>query len=214
MNGLRLIEHGQSEHQVTGMLGGWHDLPLTALGRTQAARVAERLAAKNLPRDTVIYSSDLSRASETASIIAGALGFEVRLKPGLREINNGKATGFSIQDGDAIRRPRTEPIAEWVAYEGAESWRDMVRRVFACMDRIDSDAPKGAGDESDDSARPIIVGHGGSLGAIVRWWLGPSVESSRMWEFWFDNCSYSVLTLNSFGERQVAQLNDSSHLAG
>lgn len=203
IRGATLIRHGQGEHQVTGMLGGWHDLPLTAVGRAQAGRVADRLATKNLPDDVVIFSSDLRRASETASIVADRLGLELRLEPGLRELNNGRATGMTVAQAESIALPRTEPIADWVPYEGAESWHDMVRRVFACMDRI----------QSSGASQPILVGHGGSLSAVVRWWLGPSWSSSRMWEFWFDDASYSSLLVNHFGERQVGRLNDSSHLA-
>lgn len=201
--GAILIQHGQGEHQVTGMLGGWHDLPLTTLGRTQAARAAERLAGKELPEDVVMFSSDLKRASETASIIASRLGLELRLDARLRELNNGVATGLSLEEADAIRRPQTEPIAEWVPYDGAESWHAMTRRVFAAMDRIATAA-----------SFAIVVGHGGSLCGAVRWWLGPSWESSRMWEFWFENTSFTTLNTNAFGQRQVGRLNDASHLAG
>jgi broad specificity phosphatase PhoE len=35
MRELLLVRHGESEHLVRGISGGWTDLPLTALGRRQ-----------------------------------------------------------------------------------------------------------------------------------------------------------------------------------
>ena len=64
--GCVLWRHGRTEWNVDGRFQGQLDPPLDAAGRAQAARAAPHLAAGLLPADTVVVSSDLSRAAETA----------------------------------------------------------------------------------------------------------------------------------------------------
>jgi probable phosphoglycerate mutase len=87
---LYLVRHGQYARDDT--LPGDPDGSLTALGREQAALVAERLAA--LPV-AAIHHSDLRRATETAAIIATRLpGATLRPSPLLRERVPAIPTGF------------------------------------------------------------------------------------------------------------------------
>ena len=62
---IYLIRHGQSEGNVRNLWYGITDLPLTDLGRAQAAQVGEKL--RDVPL-AAAYISPLSRASETADI--------------------------------------------------------------------------------------------------------------------------------------------------
>ena len=64
---LCLVRHGQSTWNAERRIQGQLDPPLSELGRAQANRVAERLARE---RWDVLYSSDLSRARQTAEAIA------------------------------------------------------------------------------------------------------------------------------------------------
>ncbi|MQC83254.1 MAG: histidine phosphatase family protein [Chloroflexi bacterium] len=89
---LVFIRHGQAVRNATGVIGGWRDYPLTDLGRDQARRAAVRLAATRV--DT-IYASNLSRASETARIIAAASNIEVVENAALRERSWGDAEGLT-----------------------------------------------------------------------------------------------------------------------
>jgi probable phosphoglycerate mutase len=41
---LSLVTHAQSQHHVQGVVGGWHDTPLTDLGHARLDDLAERLA--------------------------------------------------------------------------------------------------------------------------------------------------------------------------
>jgi glucosyl-3-phosphoglycerate phosphatase len=88
-NRYHIMRHGQSKANVLGIIVSCRendrdgDYGLTELGRKQALAAA---SASGLPRDTVIYSSDFSRARETAEIVRARLGApEVRLAPALRE---------------------------------------------------------------------------------------------------------------------------------
>jgi glucosyl-3-phosphoglycerate phosphatase len=88
-NRYSVMRHGESKANVAGVIvssidrdrGG--DFGLSELGREQS-RVAAR--GSGLPADTVICSSDFSRARETAEIVRGCLGTpEVIVAPELRE---------------------------------------------------------------------------------------------------------------------------------
>jgi broad specificity phosphatase PhoE len=83
-----LIRHGEAEHLLTGLVGGWTDTKLTEVGKQQARCTGERLSQliKNTPFN--FYASDLSRAKVTAEIIGDVLGKKPALVNELRELNN------------------------------------------------------------------------------------------------------------------------------
>src|SRR5688572_6765371 len=73
---ITLLRHGQTSWNVIGRWQGHGAVPLNEAGRRQAEVVGEYLAEVNFEVD-YIYSSDLSRAAETAQIIARHLNMEV-----------------------------------------------------------------------------------------------------------------------------------------
>jgi broad specificity phosphatase PhoE len=112
MQRLVLWRHGRTEWNAAGRFQGQLDPPLDAEGRTQAVRVAPHLAA-GLPADgTVVVSSDLSRAAETAAALTAFLGVPLRLDPRLREHGMGCWEGLT-RDEVAERYP--EQFADWIA---------------------------------------------------------------------------------------------------
>ncbi len=86
MTTFHLVRHGQADYDLAEsrrLIGGMRDLvPLTELGRGQAAQAAERLAA--LPLQTII-SSPMTRAMETAQIISLRLRLPVTVEFDLHE---------------------------------------------------------------------------------------------------------------------------------
>lgn len=64
---LILLRHGQSEWNEKNLFTGWVDVPLTELGRTEARRAGELLAASGLLPD-VLYTSLQKRAIHTANM--------------------------------------------------------------------------------------------------------------------------------------------------
>ena len=87
MTTLYLVRHGQSESNEQGICTGQADFPLTELGRKQARKAAEYLANERID---AAYASNLSRALETAEIIALPHGIAVVPVPELREMNCGE----------------------------------------------------------------------------------------------------------------------------
>jgi probable phosphoglycerate mutase len=112
---LLLVRHGRSADVVPGSAGS-DDAPLSTEGREQAQALARRLAPKEL---AAVYSSDLRRASDTATELAAPHGLQVIAVPGLREVSLG-----DWERGDYRRRAAVRDPA-WLAHARAGRW-DMV----------------------------------------------------------------------------------------
>ena len=139
---IYLIRHGQSEGNVRNLWYGITDLPLTDLGRQQAAQVGEKL--RDVPL-AAAYISPLSRASETADIALRGRD-EVRrvIVPDLREQNMGRLEPMSVAD---IRREMPEYLDalmhDWVhtpPVEGEPYDTGMAPRVARALDALDQRA--------------------------------------------------------------------------
>jgi 2,3-bisphosphoglycerate-dependent phosphoglycerate mutase len=70
---LILIRHGQSRWNAENRFTGWVDVPLTDLGRQEARRAGERLAAEGVQVD-VAFTSELRRARDTGRTVLDVLG--------------------------------------------------------------------------------------------------------------------------------------------
>lgn len=109
--------------------GAESDVGLGARGHRQAAEVAARLAPA---RPSALYCSAMRRAVETARPIGRACGLEPVAVPALHERRMGGLSGAGRDEGWATYE-RTRRL--WMAgdldatHEGAESYRDLRRRV-------------------------------------------------------------------------------------
>ena len=135
-----LVRHGQSEGNLVPTFQGHIDTPLTSLGRLQAEAAARRLAGE--PID-VLYSSDLSRARQTAEIISQATGLKPLPAPQWREIDMGKWQGLTWEEIEA-RFP--EECEAWRAQidiprGGGESYQDLRQRGLSALQKIVSEHP-------------------------------------------------------------------------
>src|SRR5690242_8781601 len=99
---LYLVRHGETATNRARLIQGWNREPLNALGRWQAERAGARLARAGL---RALYASPLDRARETAAIIGRAVGLEVVLAEGLREMNTGSVSGLHSAQF-MLRHPR------------------------------------------------------------------------------------------------------------
>src|SRR5262245_22942717 len=98
-----LIRHGETEWNLGGRWQGHTDIPLNAIGRTQAQRMAERMRRERLYLDA-IYSSDLLRAWETAQVLGAALDLAPQPLQPLREIDVGAWSGMTRPEVLAYNR--------------------------------------------------------------------------------------------------------------
>jgi broad specificity phosphatase PhoE len=78
---LYFVRHGETDWNRERRLQGQHDIPLNALGRTQAVRcgvlMKELLAKTGVPAPDYDYvSSPLGRARETMELMRGSMGLD------------------------------------------------------------------------------------------------------------------------------------------
>lgn len=193
------MRHGQSEHHVSDLTGGWTDDSLTELGRLQSARVAARLKREIADIPYRVYCSDLQRAVQTAEVIGGEIGVTPKPMVELREFNNGVAAGKRKDEAKEHESELTDPALDWRPCPEGETWREFYLRVCACMERL-----------TRREKALILVTHWGTIVNIVAWWLQLDVLS----RFSFDAspAGLSVLRLNRWGEPTVERLNDTAHL--
>ena len=165
MTELWLVRHGQTDWNVSGRYQGHTDIPLNAAGLAQAHALAALLADKSNghqpPTFSAIYSSDLSRAYQTAQILAQALGLTVQKHPGLREVGLGDWEG---QTRDIVHASYPEVVLAREANKldvpppGGETNRQAARRVAAVANEIAHACPAG---------RVLVVSHGITVAALI-----------------------------------------------
>jgi broad specificity phosphatase PhoE len=150
-----LARHGESDWNVEKRFQGHSDRPLTERGRKQAHALADLVGAEKID---AVYTSPLSRARETAEIVAARAGLEAVALPELREVDTGSWSGLSRADVEA-RFP--EGFARWRSggsgWENGESYDEMAERVIGALRTIAEDHPDG---------RVLVISHGGPIRAI------------------------------------------------
>src|SRR4029453_10563061 len=95
---LFLIRHGQSAGNAEGRFGGHGPTPLSALGLRQAEITAKVLAKEGI---SVIYSSDLDRAVQTAECLGRLLDIPVTTTKAFRERHVGVLEGLTFDESKA-----------------------------------------------------------------------------------------------------------------
>jgi glucosyl-3-phosphoglycerate phosphatase len=186
---LVLWRHGQTTYNAERRFQGQNDVPLNDVGREQARRAAPYLAAM---KPTAIFSSDLSRAAETAAVLARLTGLTVQLDKDLRERGGGSWEG---KTADEIRAQFPEAFANWAPADG-ETASAVADRASAAMERIADSLP------GDSLA--VVVSHGGALGFGSARLLGIPDDLRALGPF--GNCCWSVLS-RRFGRWRLLEHN-------
>jgi probable phosphoglycerate mutase len=188
---------------VSDLTGGWTNTALTENGKTQAKAVAKRLYEELNEQKLNLYCSDLNRAIQTAVPIANILGLEPSYHIELRERNNGKAAGLTVDQAKAyFNEPPPTLELDYLPYQGGETWRQFNSRVSNFMESLYP--------ALEDSS--IFVCHGGTIHMIVSWWLGLDPETMNRVFFDSDPTCVTILHEAYVRNRIVERLNDTSHL--
>lgn len=156
-----LIRHGQSEWNALGRWQGQADPQLSDLGRAQA-----RAAARSLGALDAVWASDLLRAAETATIIAGELGVgPVVVDPDFRERDAGEWSGLTRAEIDVRYPGYLEPPSDEHSAFGGAQWQprrppgwepddQLLERALRGLRRIARELPGG---------EVLVVTHGGLI---------------------------------------------------
>jgi broad specificity phosphatase PhoE len=205
---LYLVRHGVTLWNKEMRFQGQTDIPLDEEGREQARRIAARLARVSLP-PSVVWSSDLGRARETAEAIAAPHKLTVHTTPLLRETHLGDWEGLTRADIEA--RGEGERLAGYVRDShqnrppGGETLESAWERMNQAVAMLRETHP--------DATSAVIVGHGGSLRALLCDALDAPITSMR--RLWLANASLSIIEEHDgvAGRiKRVTLLNDVSHL--
>jgi probable phosphoglycerate mutase len=160
---LWLIRHGETAWNTQRRFQDHTDIPLNATGRQQADRLAHRLAEQHRTQPfAALYSSDLSRAHDTALATGRATGLTVQPDPALRERHYGVLSTLTPEE---MAEKHPEHFAQWQARNpdhvlpGGESLLAFSERILA---RLRAIAARHAGQHV------LIVAHGGVLDCAYR----------------------------------------------
>lgn len=198
---LILLRHGETEQSLERRFSGRTDLPLTDLGRAQAAAAAKRIA--GVEPITAIVSSPLLRAKQTAHAVGAALGLEVQIDDRLREIDFGAWEGMTFAEA---RHNGGESFKQWardstIAPPGGESQSECLERVSAARRDIVHNQP---------GSRVLIVTHMTPVKMLLAEVFG-SIEVTRRINLDLASISRVDYPLEE-GRSVVKLVNDISHL--
>ena len=204
MESTRLIavRHGETAWNVDTRIQGQLDIPLNAKGRWQARRAGQALADEAID---AIYSSDLSRAWETAQAIAQPHALAVAPETRLRERGFGQFEGRTFREieaqlPDQAQRWRTRDPE--FAPPGGESLLDLRTRVTQAVNEIAARHP---------GQLVVLVAHGGVMDVIYRAATRQAVQAPRTWQL--GNAAINRLLWSPQGLTLVGW-GDDSHLNG
>jgi probable phosphoglycerate mutase len=200
---LFLVRHGATAATEEDRFSGSSGAELSDQGRWQAARLGERLAQQNI---SAVYASPLSRALETARIVAGHCRLEPVVRDGLREIGHGHWEGMKRE---VVERQFASEYAAWeadpftFAPEGGESGVAVLARALPVIREIVTAHPGG---------QSLVVSHKATLRLVLSSLLAFDPRGYR------DRLDQSPACLNvvDFRDPVRARLmlfNDTSHYA-
>ena len=185
---LYLARHGETEWNRIGRWQGATDIPLSDVGRAQARLLADRLRDRRIAR---VHASQLSRALETAQIIAAQLGAPApTADPRLRERGYGAFEGLTREEC-AERFP-----GAWELYladrravpPGAEPQAEVTERITAAMTEIATLAGGQSGSEAI-----LVVSHGGAIRSFIHATIGlvpPPLENGAVFQLRFEGGAF------------------------
>lgn len=152
---ILLLRHGESLGNSMKIMTGQTDIALSDRGRLQAAAAAEFISELGIE---VIYSSDLSRAYETACAVAHLCGLPVIKSSELREVYYGDFEGASMLDlrereGEAFSRYWTSDFGVY-HFPGGENTAEAGERFYRECERIA---------KANEGRRILVAAHAGVI---------------------------------------------------
>jgi|SRR5580765_7158562 len=201
---LYLIRHGQSAGNAEGRFGGHGPTPLSELGRQQAEKTAKILAKEGV---SVIYSSDLHRAVQTAEPLAQLLNIPIHKSAAFRERHVGVLEGLTF-DESKEQFPRDyyaliNRNVHHVITEG-ESYRQLLRRITNELRNIMRE---------HNRERIAIFSHTGAICFLTLHLLGAIHRGTKTTPWLItSNCGINRFEFRGPRNMRVLALNDTRHL--
>lgn len=199
-----LVRHGATVLSAEDRFAGATDVELSAEGRAQVARLAQRLADTQL---AAVYCSPLKRTVETAAILARSHDLPPIPKDGLREIDHGRWEGLKR---DEVEARFAEEFTAWeadpftFAPEGGESGLSVMARALPVIREIVL---------KHEGTNVLVVSHKATIRLLISSLLGFDARGYR------DRLDQSPACLNVLDfkdptKTRLMLFNDVSHYAG
>lgn len=196
MTTIYLIRHAEAEGNLCRRMHGQYDSNITPNGLRQLMDLKKRF--ENVHLDAC-YTSDLTRAKNTALAVCAAQGLEFRVDPGFREVGIGIWEDFSFGYLTTFHGLKMSQFGKgpcsW-SVKDSESYQQYTTRF---LDSMESAAMR------HDGQTIAIVSHSVVMKGVLSL-LFSDVEIPRS-----ANTAVSCLEYDN-GEYRVRFLNDSSHL--
>jgi len=199
---LIFVRHGESEGNKNGRYNGQLNLPLSDIGKSQAEKTAEFLDKFKID---VIYSSDLSRAYDTALATSKRQNIPIISSKEIREIFGGKFEGLEYAK---IKDIYPEEYNSWIndmancQCPDGESVKDVYLRVSNKISDIVL---------NNKEKTVLIVTHGLPLRIMSTVWYKKSLSEIRDFE-WMKNASVTVVNYDDINKPEVILYDEHSHL--
>jgi len=199
---LLLIRHGETSWNILGKFQVCTDIDLAQEGIKQAELLKNRLKGDF----DYIYASPLSRALETANILAAHTNKEVMIAPEITEINFGEWEGLTIHEiaekyPEVFKAWRTDKTESYIC-GGDSSIHNASNRATKCILDIVS---------KHKGKKIVIVAHGGIIKAgligILDW------DMTMYHKMALGNTCINTLTFNDELKPMLVGLNDTNHLS-
>lgn len=200
MTRIYLVRHGETAWNAEGRWQGTLDIPLGEVGHQQAQALAKHLKDRPI---AAIYSSDLSRARDTAEPLSRAKGLEIQTDARLRELDFGVFQGLT-HDEIRAKYPEEErelfvDYLDFVLPEG-ESRRTVQARVYEMWQEVVRRHP---------NSEVVVMSHGGPVRLLLLKLFDDQVE--RMLKVPLPNVS--VTTITAEGDKlELEGLGETTHL--
>jgi probable phosphoglycerate mutase len=202
---ILLVRHGQSEGNAERRFGGHTATPLSVRGHAQARATAEVLANEGI---SVIYSSDLHRAVQTAAALARLTGLRVNTTEAFRERSVGVMEGLTFEDA-AEKHPEQYAALLRRDFEhvltGGESYRQLLDRAWQKLDEVIKENKGGS---------IVVFSHTGTICILALHLIG-ALDAPELKPVWLSssNCGISRFELRDDGFIRVIAFNDTRHLS-
>ena len=204
---LVLLRHGETEHTREKRFSGsgGADPALSDAGIEQAAAAARLISSTEDLRPSLVVTSPLTRARQTAEIVAAEVGCDLRMDEGLAECAFGEWEGRTFAEVDQMW---PDELAAWlastaVAPPGGESFDALELRLGRTRERLLA---------THRGETLVLVAHVTPIKSLVREALGaPPTSIYRM-----ELVPASITTIAYFadGNRSLRSFNETAHLDG
>lgn len=168
------IRHGETAWNADTRIQGHTDIPLNAQGLAQARHLAQHLRANDALH--AIYSSDLSRAHQTALAVGQALDVPVQIHTGLRERGFGQFEGRSFAQIETEHPQQAlqwrQRVPDWIPPGGGESLVQLQARIVRTVDELAARHP---------GQQIALFAHGGVMDILYRAACRLDLQAPRTW---------------------------------